>query len=83
MQGCRSALGRFISAQSIPPCLALLLAQTHRDAEAALLYEPVEELGPQMPETLKDVRELASLLEGRATRCCASGSAEAALWGVK
>ena len=83
MQGFRSALGEV---HQLSVCstmaLALLLAQTHRDAEAASLYEPVEELGPQMPETLKDVRELASLLEGRGDEGAAQAAALRRRFGV-
>ena len=83
MQGLRSALGD-VHQWSVcsAMALALLLAQTGRDAEAASLYEPMEELGPQIPETLKDVRELASLLEGRGDDGAAQAAALRRRFGV-
>ena len=65
MQGQTEALGplhqRTIGARI---ALALLLAQQGRE-EAARLRHFDDALGPQDPDTLKDVRALAALLRGR------------------
>ena len=65
-QGFNAALG---SAHQLTVCaataLALLLAQQERTAEAAELWHHESPLGPMLPETREDARELASLLRSR------------------
>ena len=65
-QGMLAALGaahQFTLLFSI--ALALLLAQSGELDGAAALYRVQGDVGPQVPQTLKDVRALAALLRER------------------
>ena len=67
LQGLQAALS---ATHQISVCaamaLALLLVQERRDiGEVAALWQFESALGPQIPETLRDVRELVALLRER------------------